>query len=353
MAAATIDAIKPGGCTRSEKIVCPSKKERSLKKALITGAAGFIGFHAAKRLSNAGWAVTGADNFNDYYNPALKRARVAKLGDAVKVHEIDVAEPSAFSELVQDVDPDIVIHLAAQAGVRYSIDHPHAYAHSNLSGHLSVLEGCRHAKNLSHLIYASSSSVYGGNQKTPFSESDPVDNPVSLYAATKRSDELMSATYAHLYGIKQVGLRFFTVYGPWGRPDMAYWTFTDKILKDEAIPVFNHGKMRRDFTYIDDVTACIERIANTPPSFEPNERPHRLYNIGNHTPVELLDFIGTLEKSIGKVATKEMLPMQPGDVVETYADVARLSKDYGFNPSTPISEGLKAFVEWRRANPSF
>ncbi len=320
-----------------------------MKKALITGAAGFIGFHTAKRLTGAGWAVTGADNFNDYYNPELKRARAAALGGEIAIHEIDIADAPAFSRLVQDEAPDVVIHLAAQAGVRYSIDHPFAYAHSNLNGHLSVLEACRHAKNLSHLIYASSSSVYGGNTKTPFSETDPVDGPVSLYAATKRADELMSATYAHLYGIKQAGLRFFTVYGPWGRPDMAYWTFTDKILKGEKIPVFNHGQMRRDFTYIDDVTACIEKIADAAPAFTADERPHRLYNIGNHTPVALMDFIAALEGAIGNKAAMEMLPMQPGDVVETYADVARLSAEYGFNPSTPIAQGLKSFVDWYRA----
>ncbi len=325
----------------------------TLKKALITGSAGFIGYHTARRLVDAGWNVTGADNFNDYYNPALKHARAAALGAAVKVHAIDIADAPAFSALVQSEAPDVIIHLAAQAGVRYSIDNPYAYAHSNLNGHLSVLEACRHSKNLSHLIYASSSSVYGGNTKIPFSETDPVDGPVSLYAATKRADELMSATYAHLYGIKQAGLRFFTVYGPWGRPDMAYWTFTDKILKGEQIPVFNHGKMRRDFTYIDDVTVCIEKIANKAPAFGADERPHRLYNIGNHTPVALMDFIAALESAIGKSAAKEMLPMQPGDVVETYADVARLSADYGFNPSTPIAEGLKSFVDWRRANPGF
>ncbi|MEZ5891900.1 MAG: NAD-dependent epimerase/dehydratase family protein [Parvularculaceae bacterium] len=258
---------------------------------------------------------------------------------------MDIAD-TAFAALVKQTKPDVVIHLAAQAGVRYSIDHPFAYAHSNLSGHLSVLEACRHADGLSHLIYASSSSVYGGNTKVPFSETDPVDGPVSLYAATKRADELMSATYAHLYGIKQIGLRFFTVYGPWGRPDMAYWTFTQKILKGEPIPVFNHGDMRRDFTYIDDVVESIERMAAKAPDFTGEDRPHRIYNIGNHTPVPLLDFIAALEAALGKKAATTMLPMQPGDVKETYADVSRLAADYGFNPSTPIADGLKRFADW-------
>ncbi|WP_425409465.1 NAD-dependent epimerase/dehydratase family protein [Hyphococcus sp.] len=318
-------------------------------KALITGIAGFIGFHTAARLSKAGWTVAGVDNLNDYYDPGLKRARLAALGDAVSFHELDIAAAVAFAKLIDDEQPDVIIHLAAQAGVRYSIENPFAYARSNLLGHLSVLEACRHAKNFSHLIYASSSSVYGGNKKTPFSETDPVDAPVSLYAATKKSDELMSATYAHLYGVQQIGLRFFTVYGPWGRPDMAYWTFTDKMLRGDPIPVFNHGRMRRDFTYIDDVVDCIAAIADKPPSFAGEDRPHRIYNIGNHTPVPLLDMIGALENATGRKAQMDMKDMQPGDVCETYADVDRLAADYGFNPATPIDKGLKQFVDWYRA----
>ncbi len=317
-------------------------------KALVTGVAGFIGFHTAARLAAAGWHVAGVDNLNDYYDQNLKQARIDALGDKVRFRELDIAAATAFGKFVENEAPDVVIHLAAQAGVRYSIDNPFAYARSNLLGHLSVLEACRHAKDLKHLIYASSSSVYGGNEKTPFSETDPVDGPVSLYAATKRSDELMSATYAHLYGIKQVGLRFFTVYGPWGRPDMAYWTFTEKILKGEPVPVFNHGDMRRDFTYIDDVVDCIAAIAEKPPSFEGQDRPHKLYNIGNHTPVRLLDFIAALEKATGRKAEMEMREMQPGDVRETYADVERLAADYGFNPATPVETGLKHFVDWYR-----
>ena len=319
-----------------------------MKTVLITGSAGFIGFHTAAQMSRDGWRVIGVDNFNDYYDPGLKRARVKALGETVKMHEVDIADVDAFSSLVKNAAPDVIIHLAAQAGVRYSLKNPFAYAHSNLNGHLSVLEACRHAQGLSHLIYASSSSVYGGNTKIPFSETDPIAGPVSLYAATKRADELMSATYAHLYGIKQIGLRFFTVYGPWGRPDMAYWTFTDKILKDEPVPVYNNGDMRRDFTYVGDVTEAIGRMAAKAPDFTSEDRPHRLYNIGNHTPVPLLDFIAALETALGKKAVLDMQPMQPGDVKETYADVTRLAADYGFNPSTPISDGLKHFVDWRR-----
>lgn len=318
-------------------------------KALITGVAGFIGFHTAHRLAKAGWTVIGVDNLNDYYDPSLKRARIAVLGDQVSFQELDIAAAVAFAKLMDNEKPNVVIHLAAQAGVRYSIENPFAYARSNLLGHLSVLEACRHAKNLSHLIYASSSSVYGGNTKTPFSETDPVDAPVSLYAATKKSDELMSATYAHLYGLKQIGLRFFTVYGPWGRPDMAYWTFTEKMLKGEPIPVFNHGDMRRDFTYVDDVVDCVAAIAGKPPSFDGEERPHKIYNIGNHTPVPLPDFIAALEKATGCKAIKDMQDMQPGDVRETYADVSSLTADYGFSPSTPIEDGLKKFVDWYRS----
>lgn len=318
-------------------------------KALVTGAAGFIGFHVAARLAEAGWSVTGLDNFNDYYDPALKRARAKKLAPAVKIHELDIADAAALSTFARDASPDVVIHLAAQAGVRYSIDNPFAYARSNLLGHLSVLEACRQAKSLSHLIYASSSSVYGGNEKIPFSESDPVDEPVSLYAATKKSDELMSSAYAHLYGIKQVGLRFFTVYGPWGRPDMAYWMFTENMLKGAPISIYNHGEMSRDFTYIDDVTKCVAAIVEKPPTFDDSARPHRVYNIGNHTPVPLLDMVTALEQSTGRTAIKKMEGMQPGDVTKTFADVSRLAADYGFNPSTRLAEGLEKFVEWYRA----
>ncbi|WP_411817330.1 NAD-dependent epimerase/dehydratase family protein [Hyphococcus sp. DH-69] len=317
-------------------------------KVFITGIAGFIGFHTAKRLLPSGFTISGVDNLNDYYDPALKKARLAELGDQIDFQSLDIADADALSDFVQQQRPDVVIHLAAQAGVRYSIENPFAYARSNLLGHLSVLEACRHLPSFSHLIYASSSSVYGGNEKVPFSEDDRVDNPVSLYAATKKSDELMSSTYAHLYGLKQIGLRFFTVYGPWGRPDMAYWTFTDKLLRGEPLPVFNNGDMRRDFTFIDDVTACIQAIAEKAPVFSKDERPHRVYNIGNHTPVPLLEMIATLEEATGCKAKIDMKPMQPGDVKQTYADVSRLSADYGFNPKTPISEGLKSFVDWYR-----
>lgn len=317
-------------------------------KVFITGIAGFIGFHTAKRLLPSGFTISGVDNLNDYYDPALKKARLAELGDQIDFQSLDIADADALSDFVQQQRPDVVIHLAAQAGVRYSIENPFAYARSNLLGHLSVLEACRHLPSLSHLIYASSSSVYGGNEKVPFSEDDRVDNPVSLYAATKKSDELMSSTYAHLYGLKQIGLRFFTVYGPWGRPDMAYWTFTDKLLRGEPLPVFNNGDMRRDFTFIDDVTTCIQAIAEKAPVFSKDERPHRVYNIGNHTPVPLLEMIATLEEATGCKAKIDMKPMQPGDVKQTYADVSRLSADYGFNPKTPISEGLKSFVDWYR-----
>jgi len=294
-------------------------------KALVTGIAGFIGFHTAMRLAAEGWAVCGCDNLNDYYDPALKKARLRELGKDVKVRELDIADARDFAHYVQTEKPAVIIHMAAQAGVRYSIDHPFAYAHSNLLGHLSVLEACRQAEGFSHLIYASSSSVYGGNEKVPFSETDNVDAPVSLYAATKKSDELMSATYAHLYGIKQAGLRFFTVYGPWGRPDMAYWRFTERMLKGEPIPVYNRGNMRRDFTYIDDIVSCIAAM-----------------------PVALMDFIASLEKATGRMAKKQLEEMQPGDVKETYADVSRLAAEYGFKPSTDIDEGLKKFVAWYR-----
>ncbi len=315
-------------------------------KCLITGIAGFIGFHTAKRLAAAGHEVVGLDNINAYYSPELKRARLAQLPSSVAFHKMDIAENSKVMDLFQAEQPDVVIHLAAQAGVRHSLDQPFDYAHSNLLGHLSILEACRHLKNLSHLVYASSSSVYGGNTQTPFRESDKVDAPVSLYAATKRADELMSSTYAHLYGVNQIGLRFFTVYGEWGRPDMAYWIFTQKILRGDPIKVFNHGDMRRDFTYIDDIVTGVVACAEKPPQNEPSQRPHTVYNIGNNQPEQLMTLITTLETLLGKPAIKQFEPMQPGDVHETYADIDRFQADYGFAPTTALEVGLANFVSW-------
>jgi len=291
-------------------------QRRALKRGgdlniLITGIAGFIGFHVARQLAKRGFVVTGVDNFNDYYDVALKDARVAQLGDAVRVERMDIADHQVFAALVQETQPDVVIHLAAQAGVRYSLENPFAYARSNLLGHLSVLEACRAHEGLSHLVYASSSSVYGGNTKVPFSETDPVDLPVSLYAATKRSDELMSSSYAHLFGLKQIGLRFFTVYGEWGRPDMAYWSFTKRILAGEPIHVFNHGKMRRDFTYIDDIVDGVVTTSLQAPVFAEGERPARVYNIGNNQPVELMRMIEILEETTGCKAQIKFEEMQP------------------------------------------
>ncbi|MEM9169586.1 MAG: NAD-dependent epimerase/dehydratase family protein [Pseudomonadota bacterium] len=321
-------------------------------RIVITGIAGFVGFHVAQALRAAGHAVSGVDNLNDYYDPALKRGRLAALqevGGALDFEPIDIADAPRFADFVTSRRPEVVIHLAAQAGVRYSLENPFAYAQSNLVGHLSVLEACRHADGLTHLIYASSSSVYGGNDIVPFSEEQRVDAPVSLYAATKRSGELMSAAYAKLYGLKQIGLRFFTVYGPWGRPDMAYWIFTEKILRGEPIRVFNHGDMRRDFTYVGDVVESIRRMAESAPVFDDPSRPHKLYNIGNHTPEPLLAMIETLETLLGRTAEKRLEPMQPGDVQQTFADVDRLAADYGFNPSTPLRDGLATFVDWYRS----
>lgn len=315
-------------------------------RVLITGMAGFIGFHTARRLASRGVEVVGVDNLNDYYDVALKEARLAELGDAARFERLDIADHEAFARLVRETRPDVVVHLAAQAGVRYSLENPFAYVHSNVTGHLSVLEACRAHEGLSHLVYASSSSVYGGNVKVPFSEDDPVDQPVSLYAATKRADELMSATYAHLYGLKQVGLRFFTVYGEWGRPDMAYWSFAEQIAAGLPIRVFNHGKMRRDFTYIDDVVDGVFATVMQEPRFENPARPARVYNIGNNQPVELMDMIEALEDAIGRKAIMRFEEMQPGDVVETYADVDKLKADYGFAPETPLKEGLERFVAW-------
>ncbi len=327
-------------------------------KFLVTGAAGFIGFHVSERLLAAGHQVIGIDNLNDYYDVNLKLARL----DLLKPHprfqfeKIDLAERSAMAQLFASHQFDRVIHLAAQAGVRYSIDNPHAYADSNLIGHLNVLEGCRHNK-VGHLLYASSSSVYGLNRKLPFSTDDSVDHPVSLYAATKKANELMSHTYSHLYGLPTTGLRFFTVYGPWGRPDMALFKFTRAIVEGNSIDVYNHGQMRRDFTYIDDIAEAIVRLQDIVPQADASwtveqgspatsSAPYRVYNIGNSDPVTLMDYITALETALGKVAQKNMLPMQPGDVLETSADTSALYEAIGFKPQTSVADGVARFVEW-------
>ena len=315
-------------------------------KVLVTGIAGFIGYHAACRLAAEGCAVIGIDSFNAYYPPRLKRARAARLPAGVRCLELDITDHQALGRLVRDERPTVVLHLAAQAGVRYSIDNPFAYAQSNLVGHLSVLEACRHATGLSHLVYASSSSVYGGSRRVPFREDDPANRPVSLYAATKLADEAMSACYAHLYGLRQIGLRFFTVYGDWGRPDMAYWLFTDRILRGMPIRVFNDGRMARDFTHVDDVVDGIWSVVAGDPGTVGDGASHRVYNIGNSRPMRLLRMIAVLEGAIGKSAIQSLEPMQPGDVPETHADIAALARDYGFAPRTPIEDGLPRFVTW-------
>jgi UDP-glucuronate 4-epimerase len=329
-------------------------------KVLVTGAAGFIGFFTARRLLDLGHQVVGLDNLNDYYDPALKKARLAQLDGRNGFHFVraDLADRAAMEELFDSERPERVVHLAAQAGVRYSITNPHAYMSSNLTGFLHILEGCR-AIGAGHLVYASSSSVYGANTEMPFSVHHNVDHPYSLYGATKKSNELMAHSYAHLYGLPTTGLRFFTVYGPWGRPDMALFTFTQKILAGETIDVFNHGKHARDFTYIDDIVEGVVRVLDHAPEPNPawdggapdpatSSAPYRIYNIGNHNPVELMDFIGAIEKATGRTAEKNFLPMQAGDVPATYADVADLMRDVGFAPNTPIEEGIERFVSWYR-----
>jgi len=317
---------------------------------LVTGVAGFIGSRVAAGLLKAGHQVIGLDNLNDYYDPALKDARLAQLqsNSAFTFRRMDLADHDALLQLPERDEIDRVIHLAAQAGVRYSIENPFAYASSNLTGHLSVLEFCRHAARQPLLAYASSSSVYGDNTQAPFREDAAVDSPVSLYAATKRADELMSQTYAKLYGLQQIGMRFFTVYGPWGRPDMAYWSFTEKILKGETIRVFNGGQMKRDFTYIDDAVSGVMAIATEAPHFESGRRPHRIYNIGHNEPIALLDFIATIERATGRTAQKQMEPMQPGDVTETCADITRMQTDYAYAPTVSLSDGISRFVSWFR-----
>jgi UDP-glucuronate 4-epimerase len=328
---------------------------------LVTGVAGFIGFHVAQRLLARGDTVVGIDNLSPYYDVRLKEARLAQLTNRPGFHflRLDLADRDGMTRLFADHTPERVIHLAAQAGVRYSLTNPHAYVESNLVGFLHILEGCRHT-NVRHLVYASSSSVYGAHTKMPFSIHDNVDHPVSLYAASKKANELMAHTYSHLYRLPTTGLRFFTVYGPWGRPDMALFLFTQAILAGHPIEVFNAGKMRRDFTYIDDIVEGVVRVLDMLPQPNPHwsslkpdpgtsQAPYRIYNIGNNQPVELLDFIGTLESCLGRTAEKKLLPMQPGDVPETYADVDDLMRDVGFRPSTPIATGIARFVEWYRA----
>ncbi len=328
------------------------------KKILLTGTAGFIGYHVAKQLLGQGYQVIGLDNINDYYDINLKQARINNLsGQPNFVFEkIDIADKDKLNTFVELYKPSIVIHLAAQAGVRYSIENPTAYIESNLVGFGNILEIARNFE-IEHLIYASSSSVYGANKKIPFSESDSVDHPVSLYAATKKSNELMAHTYSNLYNIPTTGLRFFTVYGPWGRPDMAYFSFTKSIYEEKPIKVFNNGNMERDFTYIDDIVEGIIRLIDKIPEsnndwdyINPDPAtsfaPYRIFNIGNNQPVKLLDFISILEKLIGKEAKKNFLPMQPGDVKTTYANIDRLQKLTGFKPHTPLEEGLKKFVDW-------
>ena len=328
---------------------------------LVTGAAGFIGFHTARRLLADGRPVVGIDNLNAYYDPALKQARLDELVKerAFRFIKIDLADRAGMAALFAEHHFPYVVHLAAQAGVRHSLVDPHAYADANLTGFLNVLEGCRHAKSR-HLVYASSSSVYGANTQMPFSTTQNVDHPLSLYGATKKANELMAHAYAHLFGLPMTGLRFFTVYGPWGRPDMAMWLFTDAILAGRPIKLFNHGKMRRDFTYVDDVVEAVVRLVDRPPAGDAgwsSDRPDpatsrarwRVYNIGNHTPVEVPEVVRLIEEAVGKPAIRELVPMQPGDVPATYADVDGLRRDVGFAPATPIADGVRRFVAWYRA----
>ncbi len=319
---------------------------------LVTGAAGFIGFHVSTALLRRGERVIGVDNLNDYYDVALKEARLAELRrlPGFAFHRLELAERGALAALLdRHADTDRVVHLAAQAGVRYSLTNPHSYIGANAQGQLEVLEACRSLPRLKHLVFASSSSVYGGNTKLPFSVADRVDTPRSLYAATKKAGELMAYCYAHLYRVPTTGLRFFTVYGPWGRPDMAAWIFTEAILAGRPIQVFNHGDMRRDFTFIDDIVSGVVACLDRPPADSGGEPPYRLYNIGNHRSEELKRFIAVLERALGRKAIVELAPMQPGDVPATYADIAETQRDLGFAPTTPIDQGLPRFVAWYRA----
>jgi UDP-glucuronate 4-epimerase len=316
---------------------------------LITGAAGFIGYHVATRLLERGERVIGLDSLTDYYSVTLKKDRLANLSRFPNFvfHQADLADLGALTgALKPEKKIRKVIHLAALAGVRHSIDQPHACIQANVVGHVNILEYCRHIENLEVLAYASSSSVYGGDARMPSSESQRVDNPISLYAATKKADELISNVYAHLYAVPLIGFRFFTVYGPWGRPDMAMWLFTSAILADKPILVFNHGKMRRDFTYIDDIVNGILLVVESPARAFRKDTKHRVYNIGNNQPEDLLHMIGILETALGREAKKHMLPMQSGDVPESYADIQAIGEDFGFKPTTPIAEGIPKFVNW-------
>ena len=332
----------------------------SVSPVLVTGAAGFIGYHVARRLLEQGRAAVGIDNINSYYDPSLKHARLAQLEklSGFSFVRLDLADRDGMAALFAKHRFEHVVHLAAQAGVRYSLVDPHAYIDANLVGFTNVLEGCRH-NGCRHLLYASSSSVYGSNTKLPFSVHDNVDHPLSLYGVTKKANELMAHAYAHLYRVPTTGLRFFTVYGPWGRPDMAMWLFAKAILAGEPIKLFNNGDMRRDFTYVDDVVESIVRLIDRAPAPDPrwigedpdpgsSNAPWRVYNIGNNRPAELLDVVRLLEQALGKQAKRELLPMQPGDVPATYADVDDLMREVGFRPSTPIAEGIARFVAWYR-----
>ncbi|MEY3200455.1 MAG: hypothetical protein RIR70_5 [Pseudomonadota bacterium] len=328
-------------------------------KILVTGAAGFIGMHTAEKLLARGDEVVGLDNLNDYYEVSLKEARLARLAHPrFRFEKMDIADRAGMEALFEKERFDRVVHLAAQAGVRYSLKNPHAYVESNLAGFMNVLEGCRHTA-VGHLVYASSSSVYGGNARMPFSEHDAVDHPVSLYAATKKANELMAHTYSHLFNLPTSGLRFFTVYGPWGRPDMALFLFTRAILEGRPIEVFNHGKMLRDFTYVDDIVEGVVRVLDTPatpdetfdamhPDPATSNVPYRVFNIGNHDPVSLMTYIETLEAALGRTAEKIFLPLQEGDVPATSADTSLLAQAVGFAPKTPVAEGIGRFVAWYR-----
>lgn len=323
---------------------------------LVTGAAGFIGYHLAQRLLAEGHSVCGLDNLNDYYEVQLKKDRLAQLTPHPRFtfQCLDVSDRCAITQLFRSQPFDVVVHLAAQAGVRYSLQNPDAYVDSNLVGFANILEGCRH-RQVGHLVFASSSSVYGANRQIPFAVGDNVDHPISLYAATKKANELMAHAYSHLYHLPTTGLRFFTVYGPWGRPDMAYFKFVQAIDRQQPIDVYNFGHMQRDFTYIDDVVEGIVRVMVRPPAVDPDAAaacstaPYKLYNLGNHSPVELLTFINIIEQAMGQMAQKNLLPMQPGDVPMTYAQVDDLMRDVGFAPQTPLAEGIDQFVRWYRA----